>query len=288
MTEATQVNATTTPAVPPPATAPATPPVNPVPEVTPQAAAEPAKETPPEQDPKFAAKFAALSRREQEVRAKVAEMKAKEAEFKAWQEQTKLAEENPLKYLEARGWTFDKLTQLALNDGKKPAEMRIQELEAKLEKEAKEREEKAQKAAEQDVETKRKAFLDNAKGFLNQNKEKYELTANEEEGPELLHNVMWAAFEKDGTRMTLEQAADTVEKYFEDIIDQKYAKLSKVQAKFKPKETPPAAAPVPGKPAQQTATLTNTQAASVPTPATAQALSIDESKQLAAKLLRWT
>lgn len=281
MSEAPAV--TTVPAIAPaPDAAPVVPPVAAPP-------AEAPKEVPVEQDPRFASKFAALSKREQQIRERDSAIKAREAEFKTWQEQQKLAEDDPLKYMESRGWTFDKLTKLALNDGKKPPEMRIEELEAKLAAKEKAKEEEAAANAQRDLDEKRTAFLQNAKTFLEQNKDKYELTANEEEGPELIHNVMWANFEKSGTRLTFDQAAEMVEKHFDDAIDNKYSKIKKIQDRFKPKEPAPVAPATTAPAARATSsTLTNSQAASVPTPADSKALSVEESKAAAARLLRWT
>lgn len=265
-------------------------PVAPAPEVPAAPPAEPVVEA--KEDPKFASRFAALTRREQAARKVEMENKERETRYKAWDDEQKLMTDNPLEYLAKKGLTFDKLTQLALNDGKKPAEMRVQELEEKIEKKEQERIKAEQDAAQKNYETQKTTFVTNIGSFLKANESDYELSLAEDESSELIYNVIETQYQRtkeqtgQGRIMTIKEAADWVEKSFEEVIDTKYSKLTKVKNKFAPPAMPPAPA-APGTAPKQSSTLTNTQASSVPTPSTKQVMTIEESKREAAKILKW-
>lgn len=271
-------------------TAPAAEPVvTPAVETTPPvevvAAPEPEK-VEPKEDPKFAARFAALTRKEQAIRAQEAKVKEAEAFRRTFEEDERLAKENPLKWLEKRGHTYDKLTQLALNDGSKPADMQIQELREQIEREKREAAEAAAKEAEETAKAKTQEFLTGVGEFLDKHAEKYELLKNHDNGPELVLEVMHAHKAKHGRILSVDEACGFIEKHFEDELESRYSKINKIKNKFGPQVAPPPADPLPqAKP--QSPTLTNTQAATVPTPSTRVALSPEESKREAAKLLKW-
>lgn len=264
-------------------------------------AAEPAKapeaqetkeEKEAKEDPKMASKFAALAKREQKVRMQETALKEKLAKISEYEMNDKLFNENPLEWLSKKGVTFDKLTQLALNDGKKPPEMQIKELEERLDRERREREERETEAAKKRVEAQRQEFFEGVTGFLKENPDRFELCLAEGDGvPELIFEVMNVHKEKTGRILPLEQAAEAVEKHFESLLDEKFVKLNKLKSKFVKEEKPaattgtqPVTATVEKK---ESPTLTNTQASTVPTPSTQKALTIDESKREAAKLLKW-
>lgn len=242
---------------------------------------EPVKEA--QDDPKFASKFAALSRREQAVRLQEAEAKKQREEYRAYQDEQKLLNENPLEWLSKKGITFDKLTQLALNDGKKPAEMQIQELKESLERERREKEEAEKTNAQKAYENQKQSFITEIDEFLNQNKDTYELTFVAADASTMIYDVIEQHYLKNKRVLPVKDAVEMVEKYFETEVDEKYMKLNKIKSKLAPKEPAPAPAPE----GRQSPTLTNSQASSVPTPATNPVKSIDESKREAAKLLKW-
>lgn len=248
-------------------------------------APEPVVETPaPQDDPKFAAKFAALSRREQSIRAKEQAVKEQEAEYRAYKDEQKLLLENPLEYLQKKGLTFDKLTQLALNDGKKPPEMRVQELEERLEREKLERAEADKVAASKAYEAQKQSFVSEISDFLTQNKEVYELVSVLEEPAELIYNVIEQHYEKNKRVLPVKDAVEMVEKHFEKEVDEKYMGLNKIKSRLQPKQPEPAAPPA----RVNAPTLTNTQASTIPTPSTNPVRSLEESKREAARLLKWT
>lgn len=288
MLEQAQAPAAATPAQTP-ATTPAVE-ANPAESVVETPVVETKDEKEAKEDPKMASKFAALAKREQKIRMQETALKEKLARISEYEANEKLLNESPLEYLAKRGLTFDKLTQLALNDGKKPAEMQIKELEERLERERKEREEKETENAKKKVEAQRAEFFEGVKDFLKANPEKYELCLAEDEGvPELIFEVMNTHKERTGRILPIEQAADVVEKHFESLLDEKFVKLNKLKSKFIKEEKPadPAPAMAAAIEKKDSPTLTNTQAATVPTPSTSKALTLEESKKEAAKLLKW-
>lgn len=262
-------------------------------ETTQQATAEaPKVETPeeekspsPKDDPKFAAKFAALSKREKAIMQKEQAFKEQQARFSKYEADMKTFEEDPIKWLESKGLTFDKLTQRALNDGKKPPEERIKELEDRITQKEKEREENEKKSAQERYEAQKSAFVTEIGTFLEKNADTYELTTVADEPAELIYSVIEAHYKKTNRILPIQEAAELVEKHFESELESKYLSKKKVQSKFVPKAPEPTAPSTPKAPSQ---TLTNTQAANVPTPSTNKALSIEESKRAAAQLLKWT
>ncbi len=265
------------PVVPTIETVPATP-------VEPTPAPVEVKEEVKEEDHKFASKFAALSRREQSLRLKEQTLKQQEADYKAYKEEQKLLNDNPLEYLTKKGITFDKLTQLALNDGKKPAEMQVQELREQLEREKLEREEGEKTAAQKSYETQKISFVNEIKDFIDGNKETYELVSVADEPSELIYNVIEQHYLNTKRVLPVKDAVEMVEKHFESEIESKYSKLNKLKNKFGAKEP---AVETKTETVRQSPTLTNSQASAVATPHTNKVMSVDESKREAAKLLKW-
>jgi hypothetical protein len=273
-------NATPSPVVEPVLTAPV--------EQKPVEVVEAKEEKEIKEDPKMASKFAALAKREQRIRMQETSLKEKLSKISEYEMSDKLFNESPLEWLAKRGVTFDKLTQLALNDGKKPAEMQIRELEERLEREKKEREDRETESVKKRVEAQREEFFEGVKNFLKSNPEKYELSLTEEEGvPELIFEVMNIHKERTGRVLPLDQAADVVEKHFEGLLDQKFIKLNKIKSRFAQEKPADPVAPAATMDKKESPTLTNTQAASVATPSTNKILTLDDSKKEAAKLLKW-
>jgi hypothetical protein len=271
------------------------------------AAAEPAKEPvaeekspSPAEDQKFAARFAYLAKRENALRAKEQAIKEKESKYSAYEAEQKLMDENFLEWASKKGYSFDKLTQMALHDGKKPPELQIKELREELERDKKAREEEGTKKHRETLENNRKTFVDNASRLVEQKKDQFEfLSANESPG-ELVLEVVQAYYQqtceydedgrvsKPGRILSVEDAASMTEQGLEKEFEEKIWKLDKVQKRV-PKEAPKAPeaeakAEAQGKPSH---TLTNSQAATVPTPHTPKILDVEQSKREAAKILKW-
>lgn len=294
MSEVVQTPATATPAAEQPVTAP---PAAPQPE---QPAAPQEQPTTPEtqEDPKFAARFAALSKREASVRKQEQAVKELQAKFQSWEAEQKLFQENPLEFLNKKGISFDKLTQLALNDGKKPPEMQIKELEERIEREKREREELEIKKAEENRNRTRSNYIQNADTFVKAKAQDYEFLSAQDAPGELILEVVEQHYQrttqmdedgnviKPGRILSLEEAVKLTEEGLEKEFESRFGKLNKVKSKFLPKE-PAAPLAAEGKPVTKTPTLTNSQQTAVATPTSTPVKSIEESKREAAKLLKW-
>jgi hypothetical protein len=256
--------------------------VNTAPSATPSGV----EDTAPKEDPKFASRFAALTRKEQAIRQREQQFKEREAKYASFEATEKLIKDDPLAYMEKHGITFEQLTQIALNGGKKPAELRVQDLEDRLEREKKEREENETTSRQKAYETQRTNFLAEIGDELESDPEVYELVRMNPESKELIYNVIERHYENTKRLLSVKDAAQMVERHFEQEAESVVAKSKKLTSKFGAKAPDPV--PAPGAPRAQNATLTNSQGSSVPTPSTSPIRTVDESKREAAKLLKWT
>lgn len=263
----------------------------------PEAKPEQKPEEKPEEkkDDKFSSKFAALARRERQILAREVKAKELEAKFSNYDKLDTEIRSNPLKYLQDKfGITYTDLTQMALNEGKPTPEHKLKEVEARLsewERRQQEEADRKQKEAEEkqksDEQAKYKAVLD---GFVKQigdfietNAEAYELTKAHSEGSALVYNVIDAHNAKTGRLMSIEEATKHVESYLEEEA-KKLLSLNKLKPKADPaKEASKETAPRSSAPT----TLTNSAQTDVPTPQE-RPLTVDESLERAAKLLKWT
>lgn len=176
----------------------------------------------------------------QGTRSQIAELQKKIEEMSA-----KFASrpENPEDALKRYGFTYDDVVSYQLNDKKPTAEIMFKRLDEKLnsfEEQQKLREtkakEEAQARAKQEYEETLAAFKENAKEFLTQNQEKYELinvNLENEEAADFVAALIEGHFEKTKRIMTIAEAADLLERSIEEKVD-KIAKAKKVQSKFTP------------------------------------------------------
>lgn len=309
--ESTSPTADSIGAQPPVAQEPVTAVQAPAPAVEGEGEAAPSQ---PKED-RFSAKFAAIAREEKKMRLEREKFKAeREAERAALAKEkeevarhrelkSKLKSDRglALKYLEEGGLTYDDLTQLILNDNKPTPEMMAKQVREEMEAFKREQEE-AKRRAEEEAQKKQaeqlQSVLDNFKNeittFVDQNAETYELTKTHPEGVELIFNVIDQHHAQTGRILSTEEAAKYVEAYLEEEAEKLYRGTKKLQAKIggapAPKTDPevaPKATPAQAAATQTPKTLTNTQQATVAAPVERE-LSPDESKALAAKMLRWT
>ena len=213
-------------------------------------AAEEASE--PEED-KFASKFAALSRRDKELREREAEINNKlallEEKFAALENPSEPEKEpelpleyrlksNPLETLKEMGLGYDKLTELALNDGKLTTDMQMQlmreELESKfgseLERLQNELAEKEKAQEEQKYEEVVNNYMNELTEFVNTD-QKYELIrAND--SVDLVYDVIEDYYNETGRILDMNEAADQVEAYLEEELDRIVNNTQKLQEKF--------------------------------------------------------
>ena len=255
----------------------------------------------PEKSDDFSRKFAALSRREKEIRAKEAEYDKRIAELeerlgsfgKKPEPEPELPIEyrlkkDPLRALEDMGLSYDKLTELALNDGKLTPEMQMRLMREELEGDYKKKfEELENRLLEKEKSDEQRRYDDIQRGFQNEiedfvesNADRYELIkANE--ANDIIYDVIEEHYNDTGRILDIEEAAEAVENYLEEEAE-KLLSLGKLRSKFglendfEQEESP----------RQSQVTLSNAMSAQA-NERVGRKLSDDESKALAAKMLKW-
>lgn len=259
---------------------------------------QPVEAVEPQEDPKFASRFAALTKREASIRAMEKAVKEQQAKVRQWEEEMRLLNENPLEFLTKKGHSFDKLTQMALNDGKKPPELMVKELEERLEREKREREEYEVQKLRENQERTRTNYIQNATTFVEAKAQDYEFLSAQDSPGELIlevveqHYQRTTQFDEDGNVvkagriLSLEDAVKLTEEGLEKEFESRFGKLSKVKSKFLPKEAAPPAPEAP-KPQNKPGTLTTALQTAVATPTNQPVMDVEQSKREAAKLLKW-
>ena len=249
----------------------------------------------------FSRKFAALSRREKEIRAKeveydkrIAELEERLGSFgKKPEPEPELPIEyrlkkDPLRALEDMGLSYDKLTELALNDGKLTPEMQMRLMREELEGDYKKKfEDLENRLLEKEKSDEQRRYDDIQRGFQNEiedfvesNADKYELIqANE--ANDIIYDVIEEHYNDTGRILDIEEAAEAVENYLEEEAE-KIFRLGKFRSKFgiendfEQEESP----------RQSQVTLSNAMSAQA-NERVGRKLSDEESKALAAKMLKW-
>lgn len=262
-------------------------------------------------DEKLSSKFAALSRKEKMLKQQESAFKQQESMFKQQQsefqkqldaikaENEKLKAEyeqyrtgvrkNPLKKLQEEGYDFDKLTEMQLNDQNPTPEMLLerakQELEsgykseiekmraefAEKEKLAAEAAEKAELEAQEEI---KQNLQQEIKLFTTQNADQYELI-NLNNAHSAVYDVIEHFYEQNGRILSVQEAADFTEKYFEEAANEllKAKKLNRQQ-------------PVKQSDKKESFTLSNNMSTEVPRGNTRR-LSREEEIQEIAKSIVW-
>lgn len=270
------------------------------------AAAKPTEESakPAEADDKFASKFAALTRKEKEI---ARSQKQFEARMKALEEREKAFEAdrtakyvsvdefqaNPLEALEKKfNMPFKQIAELVMNDGKLTPEQQMSQTEKRLqakidamEKQLQERD-KAQSQAELDKQL--AGFKNDMVSFIDNNPTEYEMIVAED-AHDMVYQVIEEHYNKtadeqgeNGEVLSYKVAADAVENH---LLDQ--AKNLVNREKIKKLLQPTPATP-PQKAVETGAkTLSNAHATQAGQ-TNGKRLSDEESKALAAKLLKWS
>lgn len=237
----------------------------------------------------FASKFAALSRKEKALRdkeldydSKFEEMQKKLEEYESenkepevdWQT---LLRKDPLRALEDIGLGYDKLTELALNDGKLTPEMQLKSMREDIEGDYKKKfeeletrlNEKEEKEQEDYYNQVQDNFLGEIGDFINQSDETYELIQASNSN-ELVYDVIEEHYNETGRVLDIKEAADAVEGYLEEEAN-KLMKLKKLSSRLNinPRELEDFESQV---------TLSNNHAAQVVHEDAQRVLSNDESK----------
>jgi hypothetical protein len=247
-------------------------------------------------DDKLSAKFAALSRKEQQIRQREQQLKVQSQQFEQMRQETErlkqefeqykqAVKQNPLQKLQEEGLSFDDLTNMQLNGQNPTPEMQIKRLREELSREYKSEVENLRKQYEAD---KQAAIAEKQQQALNSyqqqisdvvasNSDKYELI-NLNEAQSLVYEVAEEFYNSNGKILSVEEAADYVEKYLEDEA-KKLFNAKKLNAQQKSEPGKKAAQPAP--------TLSNNLSADSGAKSSNKAMSREESLAEAARALRW-
>lgn len=210
-------------------------------EAAPIEASKEVSSTPEEEQ--LSPKFAALARKEKALRSKYQELKTLEESLKAKQSEYEqsyipkaklkdLIQQDPLRFMNENGLSYDQLTQLALNHN--PQDAHIQKLQAKIE----ELEQKQNKTVE-NLDTQQKQAYERAVTQIRTDAEalinsdpSYE-AIKESGSVEAVVELIKETFDKEGTLLSIEDAAKEVEDYLVEEFS-RTARLKKVQQKLAP------------------------------------------------------
>jgi len=209
----------------------------------------------PERPAKVDPKFSALARKEAELHRAREAMKAEKAAIEeahrqvvAFEEARHAAKRDPVAALQALGISYDDLTEHVLNGGKPTPSAEVAALREELDQLRVEQETaraRAEEAAAARLAAEHSAVIEEARSeavaFVEANSSRYELTSINGAAT-LVPQVREQHFARTGKLLTVEQAADLVEKHFESLAD-RIAKARKVQAKAAPAAPAPAASP---------------------------------------------
>jgi hypothetical protein len=201
---------------------------------------------------------------------------------------------DPLNELSKLGLSYDKLTQLALNDGKLTPDMQMQVLKQELEdKFGKTIEELRNELSEKEKTSEQEKYEEVVNNYVNEltnfvnNNEKYELIrAND--SVQLVYDVIEDYHKQHGRILSMDEAADQVESYLEEGMERIFNKTQKLKAKFgiNQKQAEKLVADQEQKGNTQSPTLSNTFSTAVSNN-NSRPRDRDESIRQAASLLTW-
>lgn len=199
----------------------------------------------------MSAKFAALAKKERIARLAQHNLKTKETSLaererqiaereRMWEEEFK---QSPLEAIKKRGYTYEDITKAALNDGKFEPATEIKSVRSELEKFRQEQAEKEKKALEEQQTAAQKIeqetverFKRNISQTLEEKKDKYELT-HLFDASDLVYQTIEEHFERtkklgEAKVMSIEEACDLVEQFYENEIERTATSSKKFQAKY--------------------------------------------------------
>lgn len=210
---------------------------------------------------KTGSRFAALARKDKEVRQRAAdaekaasELAAREAAIKEREAKWEAAKKSPMEALKALGFTYADVTQDVLGSYEKPPvdplDERInpvKEGQSKLEAEQAALKAQIQALTDQLQHEKRQSAYEKGIGAIREtltNTERYELVNTMgEEGVELVRDTVVEYWDRYNKELSIEEAADLVEKYYETEYLGKIATTKKFQSRVAPKPSESTQAP---------------------------------------------
>ena len=187
------------------------------------------------QDSEFDRKFAALSRKEKALRERELELERKFGSKEKELPLERRIRSNPLKALEELGLDYDKLTELALNDGRLTPDMQMKLMREELENDYKEKfnslEERLNAKEKMEEEAKydavKQGFVGEIESFINENQSDFEYVAHNE-ATDVVYDVIEEHYNETGRILDIKEAVEAVESYLEEEAE-KLLNLGKVK-----------------------------------------------------------
>lgn len=252
-----------------------------------QVQVESPQEKSPLDDIDFSSKFAALTRKEKALLKRQKELEEKYTKASEYEKTMTLAKKDPVKFLESVGLSYKEITDFLLNDNKPTVESQLDELRREYENEKKQRELEKEK---QELERKKQEeahfaqVVENHKkqirSFLDTNRDNYELCAMND-ATEDIFEVIEEYYQRNNEILPIDKAAEAVEKYLEQEA-MKLFQAKKLAAKRSITEDGSKTET----PAQSVSKTITNKTGEFTLQDTSQ-LSDEESKAIAAKLLKW-
>ena len=239
------------------------------------------------QDSEFDRKFAALSRKEKALRDRELELDKKYGNKEKELPLERRIRANPLKALEELGLDYDKLTELALNDGRLTPDMQMKLMREELENDYKDKfnslEERLNAKEKMEEEAKydavKQGFVGEINSFINENKSDFEYVAHND-ATDVVYDVIEQHYNETGRIFDIKEAVEAVESYLEEEAE-KLLNLGKVKNRLTSMrdeyEQPQR---------QSQTTLSNAHSAQG-NERVVRKLSDEESKSAMAKMLQW-
>jgi hypothetical protein len=235
----------------------------------------------------FDRKFAALSRKEKAIRDREIELEKKYGNKEQELPLERRIRSNPLKALEELGLDYEKLTELALNDGRLTPDMQMKLMREELENDYKDKfnslEERLNAKEKREEEAKydavKQGFVGEIKSFVNENSTDFEYVAHND-ATDVVYDVIEEHYNETGRILDIKEAVQAVESYLEEEAE-KLLNLGKVKNRLTSMrdeyEQPRR---------QSQTTLSNAHSAQA-NERVARKLSDEESKSAMAKMLQW-
>ena len=235
----------------------------------------------------FDKKFAALSRKEKALRDRELELEQKYGNKEKELPLERRIRANPLKALEELGLDYDKLTELALNDGRLTPDMQMKLMREELENDYREKfnnlEERLNAKEKMEEEAKydavKQGFVGEIKSFVNENSTDFEYVAHND-ATDVVYDVIEEHYNETGRILDIKEAVQAVESYLEEEAE-KLLNLGKVKNRLtslRDEYEPPQR--------QSQTTLSNAHSAQA-NERVARKLSDEESKRAMAEMLKW-
>ena len=186
----------------------------------------------------------ALQKQREEIQKSKLDIDSKYEEINKFKSLKEQAKNNPLKFLEEAGLTYEELTNFILNGNKPTAEMETSSIKSEMQKlrdeiaqREQERENSAKAMDEKRAQEAISNFKENITGFLTGKPDDFELCNNYPESVDLIYDVIEAHFAQTEKVMSMEEAAKLVEDHFESEA-MKVTSFKKIQSKLAPKPAP--------------------------------------------------